>query len=245
MFIPGLLFTLGFVLVHLFTHYVKFLNNPQKNVLMSLVSGGSIAYVFLHLVPELAHYEEVVEKAHLPYLFEHLTYFAYLLSLFGIALFYGIDKLNDQSQTKNEDEKNLTRPQKRIFFLHIAAFALYNGLIGYLLSYLSGDNLAAYAIYFIVFSFHFITNNRILHLTHEDLYTTIGRWVLAIAVFSGWLINELTNASELTIALLSSFLTGGIILNIMNDELPEQKKSSFIAFAAGLIVIASLLQLII
>ncbi|TWT14616.1 hypothetical protein [Planomicrobium sp. CPCC 101079] len=244
MFVPSLLVILGFMVVHIYTHYIKFLNNPQKNVLMSLVSGGSIAYVFLHLVPELAHYEEVVEKAHLPQVFEHLHYFAYMLSLLGIAIFYGIDKLNDQSQQKNEDEKNLTRPEKRIFILHIGAFALYNGLLGYLLPYLSGDNIAAYAVYFIVFSFHFIANNRVLHLTHEELYTTAGRWILALSVLAGWLINEMTNASEFTIAILSSFLTGGIILNIMNDELPEQKKSSFLAFTIGLIAIGGMLQLI-
>lgn len=244
MFMPSLLVVIGFVIVHLYTHYIKFLDNPQKNVLLSLVSGGSIAYVFLHLVPELAHYQEVVEKAHLPRLFENFHFFAYLLSLLGITIFYGIDKLNDQSQRKNEDEKNLTRPEKRIFLLHITAFALYNGLIGYLVTYLSGDNLAAYAVYFIVFSFHFIANNRVLHLTHEDMYTKTGRWILALSVLAGWLINELTSASELTIAILSSFLTGGIILNIMNDELPEQKKSSFLAFIIGLVGISVLLQLI-
>ncbi|MDN7242692.1 hypothetical protein QWY14_12840 [Planococcus sp. N028] len=242
---PSLVVIIGFVLVHLFTHFVAFLNAPQKNFLLSLVSGGSIAYVFLHLVPELTHYNEVVEKAHLPFVFEHIHYFAYVLSLLGIAIFYGIDKLNTDSQQKNEDEKNLTRPQKRVFALHIIAFALYNGLIGYLVTYLSGDNIAAYAIYFIVFSFHFIANNRVLHLTHEDLYTKVGRWVLAISVFAGWLINELTPNSELTVAILSAFLTGGVILNIMNDELPDQKKSSFAAFAIGLVAIGGLLQLII
>ncbi|PSL41422.1 hypothetical protein B0H99_102105 [Planomicrobium soli] len=244
MFVPSLLVILGFMFVHINTHYIKFLNTPQKNVLLSLVSGGSIAYVFLHLVPELAHYEVVVEKAHLPLLFEHLDYFAYLLALLGIALFYGIDKLNDKSQRKNENEKNLTRPQEHIFILHILTFALYNGLLGYLLPYLSGDNIAAYVVYFIVFSFHFIANSRVLHLTHEDLYIKAGRWILAFSVLVGWLLNELTHTSALTIAILSSFLTGGVILNILNDELPEQKKSSFLAFSVGLISIGGLLQLI-
>lgn len=212
---------------------------------MSLLSGGSVAYVFLHLVPELTHYHDVVQKANLPNWIESFDYVAYIISLIGIAIFYGIDQLNEKSREKNEQTNNLTRPRKRVFLLHIGTFALYNGLIGYLLPHLSGESIAAYAIYFIVFSFHFLANNRILHLTHEDLYTKAGRWILAFSVFLGWLLSETTHTNELTVALLSSFLTGGLVLNILNDELPEQKKSSFLFFVLGILIVGTLLQIII
>lgn len=244
MFIVSTFVIAGFVLVHIFTNYIKFLSEEPKNMLMSLLSGGSIAYVFLHLVPELTHYQDVVRKADLPQWLENIDYAAYVLTLIGIAFFYGINQLSERSQEKNRSRANLTRPSKIIFGLEISAFSLYNILIGYLLSDLSGDSLAAYLIYFIVFSFHFIANNRILHLTHEDLYTKAGRWILAFSVFLGWVLHETTDASELTIAWFSAFLTGGVILNIMNDELPAEKQSSFVSFAAGLIFIALLLQLI-
>ncbi|MGK7379358.1 hypothetical protein ACSFXN_16115 [Planococcus sp. 1R117A] len=83
-----------------------------------------------------------------------------------------------------------------------------------------------------------------LHLRHEDLYLKAGRWILAFSVFFGWFLNVTTNSTELTIGLLSSFLIGGVILNIIDDELPEQKKSSFVSFALGIVLVASLLQLI-
>ncbi|AQQ52373.1 hypothetical protein [Planococcus lenghuensis] len=244
MFVPGLLVIIGFVLVHIFTRQLKFLNAHPRQVLMSLLSGGSIAYVFLHLVPELAHYEEVILRADLPGWLEQPGYIGYLVALLGIGVFYGIDKLNVNSQKKNEQEYNLTRPKKRVFTVHITAFALYNGLIGYLLPQLSGGNVAAYAVFFIVFSFHFIANNRVLHLTHEGLYTKAGRWILSVSVFIGWLLAQTTQSDELVIAFLFSFLTGGLILNIMNDELPEQKKSSFPAFITGLVLISVLLMVI-
>ncbi|RNF39016.1 hypothetical protein [Planococcus salinus] len=244
MFIVSIFVIVGFMIVHVFTNYIKFLSEEPKNVLMSLLSGGSIAYVFLHLVPELTHYQEVVREADLPQWIENIDYAAYVVTLVGIVFFYGINQLSEKSQEKNRSRENLTRPSKIIFGMEISAFALYNMLIGYLLSDLSGDNLAAYLIYFIVFSFHFIANNRILHLTHEDLYTKAGRWILAFAVFLGWLIYETTETSELTVAWFSAFLTGGVILNIMNDELPAEKQSSFISFVGGLIFIALLLQLI-
>lgn len=244
MFWLSLFIIIGFVVIHIFTNYIKFLSRKPKNRLMSLVSGGSIAYIFLHLVPELTHYNEVVEKAALPRWMENLDYVTYLATLAGLVLFYGINQLSEKSQQLNEQQKNMTRPSIHVFILEISAFAMYNGLIGYLLVELSGEKTIDYILYFIVFSFHFIANNRILHLTHEDLYTKVGRWILAGSVFTGWLIFQLMPTNDLLIAFFSAFLTGGVILNIMNDELPEEKNSSFLAFLIGLVFITILLQVI-
>lgn len=245
MFIPSLLVIIGFMIVHIFTNGIKRLEKRMTNRLVSLVSGGSIAYVLLHLVPELTHYQDVAHEAALVPWLEKVDYVTYMSALLGVAVFYGINQLSEKSERENRRKENLTRPSVSVFALEISAFALYNGLIGYLLQELSGDNIAAYVVYFIVFSFHFIANNRILHLTHEDLYTRIGRWVLAFSVLTGWILYEVTHASDLTLAFMSSFLTGGVVLNILNDELPEERESSFPAFIVGMVFIAVLLQVII
>ncbi|MCP2035462.1 hypothetical protein L1279_002473 [Planomicrobium sp. HSC-17F08] len=245
MLIPSLLVIIGFMIVHIYTNAIKKLEKRMTNRLVSLVSGGSIAYVLLHLVPELTHYQDVAQEAVLFPWLEEVDYVTYMSALLGVAVFYGINQLSEKSERENRRKENLTRPSVSVFALEISAFALYNGLIGYLIHELTGDNLASYVVYFIVFSFHFIANNRILHLTHEDLYTRIGRWVLAFSVLTGWILYEVTHASDLTLAFLSSFLTGGVVLNILNDELPEERESSFPAFIVGMIFIAVLLQVII
>ncbi|WKA51687.1 hypothetical protein QWY22_03520 [Planococcus liqunii] len=245
MFIPSLLVIIGFMIVHIFTNAIKRLEKRMTNRLVSLVSGGSIAYVLLHLVPELTHYQDVAHEAALVPWLEKVDYVTYMSALLGVAVFYGINQLSEKSERENRRKENLTRPSVPVFVLEISAFALYNGLIGYLLQELSGDNIAAYIVYFVVFSFHFIANNRILHLTHEDLYTRVGRWVLAFSVLAGWILYEVTHASDLTLAFMSSFLTGGVVLNILNDELPEERESSFPAFIVGMVFIAILLQVII
>ncbi|ANU24081.1 hypothetical protein [Planococcus donghaensis] len=244
MFYFSLAIIIAFMFVHIFTNYIKFLDRKPKDRLMSFVSGGSIAYVFLHLVPELTHYQKVAEIAQLPSWIEKLEYSTYLLTLAGIAFFYGINQLNEKSRAKNEREENISQPSTYVFALEIFGFALYNILIGYLLVDLSGDKIPDYIIYFVVFSFHFVANNRVLHLTHEDLYTNIGRWVLAVSVLIGWLLYHLTDTTDLNIAFFSAFLTGGIILNILNDELPAEKNSSYPSFIAGIVFITVLLQFI-
>ncbi|MDN7246232.1 hypothetical protein [Planococcus shenhongbingii] len=245
MFITSLLVIIGFMTVHIFTDAIKYLEKRMTNRLVSLVSGGSIAYVFLHLVPELTHYQEVAHEARLLPWLENVDYVTYVAALLGIAVFYGINQMSEKSERENRRMRNLTRPSKQVFVLEISAFALYNGLIGYLLQELSGDSIGAYVVYFLVFSFHFIANNRILQLTHEDLYTRAGRWILAVSVLIGWILYEVTHASPLTLAFLSSFLTGGVVLNILNDELPEERESSFPMFLMGMLFIAVLLQIII
>lgn len=244
LFYFSLAIIIAFMFVHISTNYIKLLDRKPKDRLMSFVSGGSIAYVFLHLVPELTHYQEVADQATLPFWIESLDYSAYLMTLVGIAFFYGINQLNEKSKAKKEKNENISQSSSFVFALEILGFSLYNVLIGYLLVDLSGEKIPDYLIYFIVFSFHFIANNRVLHLTHEDLYTHIGRWVLAISVFLGWVLYYFTNTSDLNIAYFSSFLTGGIILNILNDELPAEKNSSYPSFIMGLVFITVLLQLI-
>lgn len=111
MFYLSLAFIIGFMIIHIFTNYIKFLDRKPKNRLMSFVSGGSIAYVFLHLVPELTHYQEVAEEAHLPAWMENLDYVTYLATLAGIAFFYGISQLNDKSQEKKKRKRSDTAEQ--------------------------------------------------------------------------------------------------------------------------------------
>ena len=47
--------------------------------------------------------------------------------------------------------------------------------------------------------------------------------------------------SDLALALLIAFLAGGIILNVLKEELPEERDSRFGAFAFGAAAYAILL----
>ncbi len=43
----------------------------------------------------------------------------------------------------------------------------------------------------------------------------------------------LTEIPEIAIAVLTAFLVGGVIMNMLKEELPEQRQSRFWAFALG------------
>jgi hypothetical protein len=43
----------------------------------------------------------------------------------------------------------------------------------------------------------------------------------------------LTEIPEVAIAVLTAFLAGGVIMNVLKEELPEERESRFWAFALG------------
>lgn len=59
--------------------------------------------------------------------------------------------------------------------------------------------------------------------------------MLAFAVVGGWIVGKLVNVDSTVVAYLFAFLAGGVILNVMKEELPEERESNFWAFLVGLV----------
>lgn len=88
---------------------------------------------------------------------------------------------------------------------------------------------------------HFLVNDYGLREHHKKMYDKTGQWILAAAVIVGWVIGSGTKISEAAIAILFSFLAGGVVLNVLKEELPEKRESRFWAFAVGAIGYTALL----
>jgi zinc transporter ZupT len=88
---------------------------------------------------------------------------------------------------------------------------------------------------------HFVVNDHGLREAHKHVYDRIGRWILAAAVIVGWAIGQGTQIHEAAIAVLFAFLAGGLVLNVLKEELPEDRESKFWAFALGAATYAALL----
>lgn len=81
---------------------------------------------------------------------------------------------------------------------------------------------------------HFVVNDVGLVGHYAARYAGGGRWLLAGSILAGWLVGVATAFSEAALALLFAFLAGGIVLNVLKEELPEERESRFWAFALGL-----------
>ncbi len=227
-------------LVHFFAGKLRFLEGTPRSRWLSLAGGVSVAYVFVHLLPELAEGQETLAEA-LGETFAFLERHIYLLALLGLAVFYGLKRSSVRSRQQRRQQGKEDVTSAEAFWVSIISFAIYNLLIGYLLLHREERGLGTFAFFAIAMALHFVVNDYGLREHHQHLYERIGRWLLAVAVLLGWLLGLLVAIPEVAIAVLIALLAGGVILNVLKEELPEERQSRFWAFAAGATAYAALL----
>jgi zinc transporter ZupT len=234
----------GFVAIHLFSRYLPFLDNVPRSRLLSAAGGISVAYVFIHLLPELNKHNEVLDRNIQSGTLKFFENHTYTVAMLGLAVFYGLERMVKISKQKQQEKNHIDRASKGVFWIHITSFFLYNGLIGYLLLHGEYESIKGLIFYFIALAVHFITSDHALREAHKEIYDRIGRWILAGAILAGWGIGIMVKVNENIIAVLFALLAGGVILNVMKEELPEERESNFWAFAAGLAAYTVLLLLV-
>ncbi|MET1031509.1 hypothetical protein [Domibacillus tundrae] len=235
MIILSLLFAIGFAAIHFSAKYMAFISRVSRSRFLSFAGGIAVSYVFVHLLPDLNTHQQVLEKADNGVL-QFVENHAYLMALFGLALFYGLENAVSRA-TKDKQ----THAGSGIFWIHIGIFFFYNMLIGYLLIQEEFEHVMGMVFYFLALSVHFVTVDQSMRETHQHVYDRYGRWILTAAVLVGWSIGAVTQLEEALISMMFAFLSGALILNVLKEELPEESDSSFGAFATGLTVYSILL----
>ena len=91
---------------------------------------------------------------------------------------------------------------------------------------------------------HFLSSDYGMRLDHREAYDRTARWVLAGAVLAGWLLGAVVELPRPAVDALFALLAGGVVLNVMKEELPEERKSRFGAFLLGVVLYGGLLALI-
>ena len=228
-------------LAHILAGRLRFLHVTPRSAWLSAAGGVSVAYVFVHLLPELSQAQEAVAdeaEGVLPFLESHV----YLLALGGLALFYGVEIASRRSRAGGRGSGGATGPAA--FWLSVATFAAFNALTGYLLLHREDPGRTELLLFALAMGVHFAVNDHGLREHHKEAYDRVGRWLLAASVLAGWLAGRLTDISDAAIGLLVAFLAGGVVLNVLKEELPEERQSRFGAFAVGAFGYAALLEAI-
>lgn len=237
--LSGLL-AVGLVSVHLFSSNLRFLHVVPRSRWLSFGSGVSVAYVFVHVLPDLSAAQETLSRSwgEAGVFLEHHVY---LVALVGLAAFYGLERTAKVSRRRNREAGQGDVTDAGVFWLHMLSFALYNALIGYLLLHREESGFASLLLYAVAMALHFVVNDYGLREHHKKPYDQMGRWILSAAVIAGWVIGSRTHISPAAIAVLFAFLAGGIMLNVLKEELPEDRESCFWAFLSGTASYATLL----
>lgn len=219
-------------LAHVIAGRLKFLSGIPRSRWLSVAGGIAVAYVFVHLLPELAESQRVLTET-LPDVVPFIEDHVYLMALVGLAAFYGVERGARRSSGDGGGAKDASTPS--VFWVSMSSFAIYNALIGYLVVHREESGLLSLILFGVAMAVHFVVNDHALQEDHKRVYERLGRWILVAALFVGWAIGVMAEVSEAAIAVLLAFLAGGIILNVLKEELPEERESRFSAFALGLL----------
>jgi len=220
----------GLAAVHVFARELRFLHVAPRSAWLSAAAGASVAYVFVHILPNLAEGQKtliVTQFIPLGFAERHV----YLIALIGFLTFYGLERSISVVENQEMDPNQFSQAPVSIFWIHIASFAVYNALIGYLLLHQEEPGTINRLFYFVAMGLHFLVNDHGLREHHKETYDSIGRWVLAGAVILGWVAGLFLQVHQAVVAVLFAFLAGSAIVNTIKEELPEGRESRFWAFA--------------
>jgi hypothetical protein len=210
------------------------------------VAGGiSVAYIFIHVLPELAIRQEEVEASDW-FGLRQLEHHLYLVALMGLVVFYGIERAvlsarDGESGLEDAVDREAGATSDGVFWAHIASFTVYNLIIGYLVLHREESGSMSLITFGVAMALHFVVNDYGLREHHQHTYQQVGRWVLAAGVLLGWLVGLAIAIGDAAAGVIFAFISGGVILNVLKEELPEERQSRFPAFALGVAAYTAIL----
>lgn len=236
----ALVLALALAGVHVGAGRVRFAGGPPRARGLSVFGGISVAYVFVHLLPEIAGGHDVLADA-VDGVGERQIY---LVALAGLIVFYGAEQLVLRARRRQHPVAATPTPPG-MFRVHLATFALYSLLVGDLLvRQVEVEGFWPALLFTVAIGVHLVVNDDGMRTHHQRRYTDAGRWVLAASVLAGWLLGSVVEVSEAFELATMAFVGGAIVLNVLKEELPAERESRFWAFTAGAIAYSGLLLLV-
>jgi hypothetical protein len=241
---------LALAFLHVWSPYVHPGRYISSRYWLPFADGISITYIFLQLLPEIAHLADEELHPDEPYVLrfpgslEAISAWGqqhpFLPLLLGFTFFYGLERGFERPVDHRGSSDGEGRPVR--FWVHMVGLSLYKILLGYLMGQItsvSGLLIFAFAImmHFLVIDFHLLE-------MHRSAYHRIGRWILTGAFLLGWILSTQVEIAPPVLAMLVSFVAGGAVLMIIQDEFSESKDNSYAAFLIAVLVYGSLLLVV-
>lgn len=198
---------------------------------VSFSGGVAVSYVFLHMLPDLVEYNKPIGELLLArdWLTPFTELLIYVVALLGFLVYYGLDVSAERLADKGHDDQ-------RVYRLHLGMFCLYNFLITYTMLLRAQSSVLATFLFTTAMALHFVLTDRKFERLYPIRFNHIGRFILIIALFLGWLCSVLLEPVNILIAaFMLAFLSGSVLLNVFRQELPEAEVTSYCWFSGGVI----------
>jgi len=250
--VGALLLAVVLAALHLLAPRIRKLPFVPERATGSFAGGLAVAYVFLHLLPELAEGNQAIGEALDDVMAPSplLDLAIFLVALAGFTAFYGLERLaaahGEGPRPGNEQAAqppDHPSPHSRgVYALHLGSFLVYNALITYTMALRLRTGVDFALLFTVAMGLHFVLTDRGLEEHYPRRFDARGRLSLAGALVVGWAVAAIfAPSSTLVVALLTALLGGSILLNVFKEEIPSDRGSSFGWFLTGLVLYAALL----
>ena len=199
----------------------------RKRTTLSVAAGGSIAYIFVNLLPEIENAAALFrQETHTFMPFEGI-HGVNLAMLAGFLSFYALAGIVPAERESGQASQTLA------FWAQILGYGGYIAVIGYLLVRSLTEVEQSLLFYAISMSFHFLLVGFGLRELHPKHYDRIGRYILAAFCLFGWFVGVMIDLPKPAVILLFGFVSGGVVSVTGIVELPKGKEGKTIPFMAG------------
>ena len=195
-----------------------------RSAWLSAGGGVAVAYVFVHLLPEVARAAAVISRTGDGGLLREEG--IWVVALGGFVCFFWLETLTRRTRAGGDASTS-----SGMFWVSIGSYATYNAVIGYLLRERAERGLAALGVFVVAMGVHFLVNDFALREHHRHRYRSFGRWVLVTAIGVGAVVSAVAHVSGAALGAIVAFVAGGVVLNVIKEELPTEAESRFGAFA--------------
>jgi zinc transporter ZupT len=208
---------------------------------LSFSAGISVAYVFVHLLPEVETARAVLVRTTADWSMPLPAYLVSLAALAGFMLFYGVDRLAVWSRRTGDEAPEGETNTRLSGRLHVGIFAIYVGMVAYLRINALEEGETPMWLFAVAMGTHFLTVSHTLSRDYGAPYIRVGRFVLAGAAIAGWALGAVAELPKALMVLPLSILSGAIIAISLIEELPREKEGRFWSFLAGGVFYAAIL----
>ena len=213
------------VIAHVMAPWIRSRLQGRAMLVASLGGGMAVAYVFLHLLPEL-------DEGH-----GLLGELIFAVPLAGFLLQYLVRRQADRMGSASASSSTS-------FSAKITNLSVYNWLILYGAPAGHAEVSLHSIPMFVAILLHLVHRDYTLGSEYPSRFDRIGRWLLVVASIAGYLtIVFLRRTNEELNMILVAVLAGSILYSVFSEEVPDDRKVRFRWFLLGVLAFSATVAL--